>query len=276
MRYADVYQGSQCVSLDITYLFGSQATKLTDFQCWPYAADNHYFNPDTGKGLQAGALNDAATWGPYILDIGFVGLDVAVDPHLDSEYPSALGWIETEFANAQSAFQGGSPLSIGGRTGLQLAMFYLGWASHFMQDQTVVHHTFDEPLKHHAEYEKWADGDASTNPPTWHGAFTAAPSPDGLRGMYNIPTQFCTVDSPACFGRYANSLVHSAWTLDSIDNEASNNNDQIGAIGTASIQGAIPIAERLQAGLFRYFFTAVGQTPIHMSAVIPSINVVLL
>jgi hypothetical protein len=57
VRYADVYQGTQQVDLEICELFGVNCNNIdsgVDGASWPYAADNHYFNPDTDKGLQAG------------------------------------------------------------------------------------------------------------------------------------------------------------------------------------------------------------------------------
>jgi hypothetical protein len=170
---------------------------------------------------------------------------------------------------------------------MQLAMFYLGWASHLMQDQSVVHHTFDQPLMHHQEYENWADGDGSTDPPTWHGAFTAPPNVVGVTGIYAVPTVACTngsppacvsctAGSPACFGGLVNTTFHAVNTLNAIDNEASNNGDAIGPLGTTSIQTAIVVIEKYQAGFYKFFFTAVGQPPVHMSAVMPAVNLLLI
>jgi hypothetical protein len=275
VRYADVYQGSQCVNLDACFIW---CTTLDSFKCWPWAADNHYYNPDTGQGLQAGYLADAAEWTSYVEDAlgaGLVGLSVDVEPSLQSVYPSALDWIQTEFANALSAYRGGSPTSIGGRTGTQLAMFYLGWASHFMQDQNVVHHTYDEVLKHHAEYENWADADTSHTPPLWNRAFGAPPDPTGLTGIYSVSPSFCTpASSPHCLALNANAIAHNEQTMFNIDDEYTNAPDDSvgGPIATAAVRAAIPIAERTQAGFYYAFLSSVGQPPVQMPAVLRAVN----
>ena len=277
VRYADVYQGSQCVNLNVCTLYVICDT-LDTVKCWPYAADNHYYNPDTGLGLEAGYLTDAANWAKVAEDIlegPFVSLDVEVDPSLSSVYPPALFWIQATFANAVSAYQNGSASSIGGRTGTQLAMFYLGWASHFMQDQNVVHHTYDEVLKHHSEYENWADADTSQNPPVWNRAFGAPPDPTGLTGIYSASPNGCTpANSPTCLTINANAIAHNQQTMLNIDNEYSNAPDDSvgGPIATAAVKAAIPIAERTQAGIYLAFFNAVGQPPVQMPAVLRAVN----
>lgn len=277
VRYADVYQGSQCVNLVVKELDGLFSQTFPSFKCWPWAADNHYYNPDTNYGLEAGYLADAAEWTQILEDIiegPIVSVDVEVDPTLKVIYPSALDWVTTEFNNATSAYRGGSPASINGRHGTQLAMFYLGWASHFMQDQNVVHHTFDEVLKHHAEYENWADADTSQNPPVWNRAFHAPPSPTGLTGIYSVSPSFCLpVSDPSCLARNANAIAHQQ-NMYSIDDEYSNAPDDSvgGPLASAAVQAAIPVAERTQAGIFYAFFQAVGQTPVQMPAVLRVLN----
>ncbi len=276
VRYADKYEGSQSVDLQICELFGVSCQTLDsgiDNVSWPYGADNHYFNPDTGQGLQAGWLATTAYWGPIVsflfqvdFTAGLVFLAVDVQPPLASVYPSALTWMQTEFTNAQNAYLGTNlPPSISGRSGMALAMFYLGWASHFMQDQAVVHHTFDQPRMHHAEYEGWADADTSVNPPAWDRAFTAPPDPTGITGMYSVPSSpFCTAGSAPCFAAYANGQVHNSSVLSAID--AANGQD------TSSVLSAIPMIEALQAGLYRYFLASVGSAPVQLSAELPAIK----
>jgi hypothetical protein len=260
VRYADVYQGRQAVNLEIC-LIGLFCDQLDTFKDWPYAADNHYFNPDTGAGLNPGYLSDAATWGPYVtglvsmsleefllgISLGTVSLDIIVQPSLASQYPSALTWFETEYGNATSAFLTGGAPSINGRQGTALALFYLGWASHFLQDQTVVHHTFDEVLKNHGEYENAADG-LITSPPVANGQKT---------GIYaeQLPTLACAPGSRVCFPSYAAYASHDPNILNAADNK------------TYIVDGAISFAQRLQAGLYSAFLTDIGRTPVHMSAV---------
>jgi hypothetical protein len=257
VRWADVYQGDQEVDLQLCEIEGLECQTLDNIKSWPYAADNHYFNPDTGLGLQPGFLSDAATWGPFIppillgeFTLGLLFVTVDVNPSLDSVYPTSLSWLDREFGNAVGAYQGQSPPSINGRSGTQLAMFYLGWASHFMQDQTVVHHTFDQPLMHHSEYEATADG-----------YVTSAPLPGEVAGIYSVPARFCTPGAASCFASFADVTVHDAATLTAIDDAGGNYPN--------AMHAAITLAEGLQAGLYAAFFTAAGEPPVHMSAIMP-------
>lgn len=278
VRYADVWNGRQAVNFDACELYGAFCQTLDpalEDASWPYAADNHYYNPDTGLGLQAGFLTTAAYWGPILEVAGFQWvfgglfyLAVQVDPSMQSPYQSALALMDSMFANAVSAYNGGSPPSINGRSGKALAMFYLGWASHLMQDQAVAHHTFDEPRKHHAEYEGWADAHGTPTAPIWDGAFTAPPSVVGLTGTYSVPVQNCTAGSSACFGAFLNINAHNSSTLAEIDN--ANGQD------TAAVTTAIPMAESAQAGLYAAFFAAVGRAPVRMTAAMGAINLPLL
>lgn len=256
VRYADVYRGRQEVVLESCEAFGIFCQNVKTLASWPLAADNHYFNPDTGGGLDTGALHVIATWAPLIPPVllesftgGLIFLDLQVSPALESSYPSALEMIDMEYANALGAYRGQSVTSIGGRSGTALAMFYLGWSSHLVQDLSVVHHTFDEPRRHHAEYEAAADGFVTT-PPRANGT---------RQGIYEnqLPALACTQGARRCFGSYAAYSVHDAGMLDSLDN----------GNYMAGIQIGVPLAQKLQAGLYAAFLTDIGKRPVHMAAV---------
>jgi hypothetical protein len=222
---------------------------------------------------------------------GLAHLEVEVEPPIRDSYTSALQMFDEEYAHALDAYFERSSLSCGrcvgglisqdrcfgvhlllcqdvrGRQGKALAMFYLGWASHLMQDLTVVHHTFDEPLKHHSEYECSADDDESkgTDCPR-NGFVTSPPIADGQQlGIYEadlaqlarddqVP---CQVGSRTCFALYAAYRSHVPSILVAADTEDYSN-----------VKNAIPFAQRLQAGLYAAFLTDIGLPPVHMSAVI--------
>jgi hypothetical protein len=256
VKYADEYQGRQAVNLEVCGI-GFLCTPLDDFKDWPLAADNHYFNPDTGLGLNPGYLHDAATWGPYLtglisnivsgISLGIVNVDIVVQPELASQYPSSVSWFAAEYSNAVSAFTGGAAASINGRQGTALGVFYLGWASHFMQDATVAHHTFDQVLKNHSNYEAAADG-----------YITTAPAPTGQKtGIYadQLPALACSPGSRTCFPTYAAYTMHDPNIVALADQ------------GIYVIDNALSLAQRLQAGLYAAFLTDAGKRPVHMSAV---------
>ena len=63
VRYADRKDGQQSVVAQQCELFGFYCQDIYTFTGWPYAADNHYFNPDTGLGLDTNTLASyAAAW----------------------------------------------------------------------------------------------------------------------------------------------------------------------------------------------------------------------
>jgi hypothetical protein len=262
VRYADKKDGTQSVDLDV-YVGVCPVCyeqKYATLKSWDLAADNHYFNPTTNAGLDTKTLGEAATWAPFIEDLLLppgTGTNVVVSPALQQHYPSSLVWLDQEYTSAKNAFLGGVGGSIGGRTGTALAMFYLGWASHFMQDLTVVHHTFDEVLRHHTEYEAAANGYR-----------TSPPALGSEHGIYTVPTVQCNTGAAACFGSYAANQVHKPSVLDVIDKNTDYKN-------SAAIPTAIPLAERLQAGLFAKFLTDVGHPPVNVPAVLAAIGLQL-
>jgi hypothetical protein len=261
VRYADAYLGRQRIVVQlclIRVLFTDlcAVTQVLFEKDWPLGADNHYFNPDTGRGYNPGKLNEVAFWAD-LLDVlfPFIGplLSIDVDPPLHDEYPSAVVIFDGEYANALNAYFDSSAPGIGGRQGTALAMFYLGWASHLLQDLTVVHHTFDEGLKDHSEYENAADGLGET----------FAPIADGQkRGIYEdkVPVVDCVPGSRTCFLTFAANASHEPVIL-----QAAADKDY------SHIHVAIPFAQNLQAGLYAAFLTDIGLRPVHMSAVIAAL-----
>jgi hypothetical protein len=217
------------------------------------------FNPDTGQGLDPDFLNEYAFWAEFVpqwaltyLTAGIAYIDIDIRPNLQDGYPSALQRFDEEYANALNAYFDRSAPSIGGRQGTALAMFYLGWASHLMQDLTVVHHTFDEWGKHHSEYEAAADG-----------FVTSPPIADGQQmGIYDdqLPILDCNAGSRTCFASYAAYESHHATILASIEDGDYSN-----------IQFAIPFAQSLQAGVYAAFLTDIGLPAVHVSAIMAAL-----
>jgi hypothetical protein len=260
VRYADVYLGNQQVFIRLCEIGFCKDVYTRDSEWrWPLAADNHYFNPDTGRGFDPGPMNELAFWSPAIpsaiLGLVVIGtyLQVDIRPDLKDGYPSAVSMFSDEYQSALQAFNNSSvPISIGGRTGIPLAMFYLGWASHMVQDLTVVHHTFDDGFKNHRGYERAADG-----------LVTAAPQANGVtNGIYaeQLPALGCDAGSRACFCTYAAQVSHDPNVL-----QAAENGDY------SYVPTAVAFAQNLQAGLYAAFLTDVGLRPVHMSAVMAAL-----
>jgi hypothetical protein len=177
-----------------------------------------------------------------------------------------------------------------GPEGTAFAMFYLGWASHLMQDLTVVHHTFDEVKKNHQEYEDFAD-EVLKNPQQHEELAFAISLPaaeDHQCGEdYGDHTLPLRVSDHRCgiYEDYLNKLpdtgllasrcgpraktcfpLHAAWS--------SHTQAELDAIGRGDFRDitvALPFAQRLQAGLYAAFLTDIGLPPIHMSAVMAAL-----
>jgi hypothetical protein len=271
VRYADVKDGTQhvvvqaCAQVPVVgWIFDSElwcgdvnvktitAGKLRS--SWPLAANEHYFNPESGTGLDQRGFSLVDALEDFVQALGFVKIKITVDPPLQPRYRSALDKFSEEYSNAVNAYRGVNVPSVKDATYTReskaLAMFYLGWASHLMQDLTVVHHTFDTGLNNHSEYEDAADG-----------MYTSPPVADGVKhGMYDVqgpsPGLSCPLSGPVCYPWTAAVLSHDGNILDDAD-------DGI----YANVKVAIPLAQSLQAGLYAAFLTDIGQPPIHMSAV---------
>jgi len=286
VRYADEKDGRQGVYIQECEfgIFDGPCQNIDGpdiwpvYKDWPAAADNHYYNPDTGQGLDTSGFFDELTAAQIptailsVLDLDIYTVGYQVEPQLEFSYPASAGWFRWEYTNAVAAFQGlevydngegygWQPVtSINGRQGLALAMFYLGWASHLMQDATVVHHTFDQPDGNHAGYEAFADG-----------LVTSSPVANGQQmGIYwnQIPTGYTNAcinpTDRGCFLSYAASVSHDV-----------NNLNRAASGDYSGVLTAIPFAQNLQAGLYATFLTDVGQPPIHMSAVMPGLALLM-
>jgi len=301
VRYADVYLGRQVAILNLCVflILDTECSEVYRTHDWFRAADNHYFNPDTGQGLNSSGLKDEGTLiaagGTAVLDLiifltrGYIlpfYFRVDIQPvDIEDISTSALQMFDEEYAHALNAYFEISAPSCGrsgddhlvlcqdirGRQGPALAMFYLGWASHLMQDQTVVHHTFDEVQGNHGDYEGAADGKGTS--PIAHGEQRGIYEADlaqrarDLVYFYlgkDLPLRICNVDSQPiarrCFASYANYMSHDPKILDAAETGDYSN-----------VQVAIPFAQNLQAGLYAAFLTDIGLRPIHMSAVIAAL-----
>ena len=214
VRYADLYRGRGSAELKLCFFLGLHCETLWETS-FPIAGMGHFFNPDTGQGLDMEYYNEVIvldflpSWVLAYLTAGVAYLDFEVQPgSIPDVHPSALELFEEEYANALNAYFDGSAPSIGGRQDTALAMFYLGWASHFLQDLTVVHHTFDAfmPDTKHNPYEAAADGLGET----------FAPVADGhKRGIYEdeLPVADCFPGSRTCFPAFAAHASHDPVIL---------------------------------------------------------------
>jgi hypothetical protein len=280
VRYADVKDGAQKAVINLCFFWGAKCIPVYEHP-WPLAADNHYFNPDTGRGLYGSNLKLAATWADYLTPIatgyltaGTAYLDIKVEPDLKATYTSALEIFNTEYSNAKNTYNTymGSPIigtpgiwerDINGRDRPSRAMFYLGWASHLMQDMTVVHHTYDEGGKHHQEYEDYADGLGA--PPIANGQQSGIYQDDltGVTFADHPNAHYCDVGVPSprtCFPWFAAAISHDQSIL-----------DQAASGDYSNVPYAISFAQRLQAGLYAAFLTDIGLAPVHMSAVMAAL-----
>jgi len=122
VRYADVYLDRQKVVIELCFFFSLYCKDVYTIASWPLAADNHYFNPDTGRGLNPGNLDELAAWAEVLPQIilsyvtsGISYLDVDVRPNLQEGYPSALQMFDKEYANALHASFAPAVPGIGGR-----------------------------------------------------------------------------------------------------------------------------------------------------------------
>jgi hypothetical protein len=221
----------------------------------------------------------AATWAPYIatafglllINPLVLRANVGVDPELKSQYKSAIVKFDEEYRHALSAASGLSTpdLSINGREGMALAMFYLGWASHLVQDQTVVHHTFDS-VDHHGEYEAAADLDSPDRDPVLANLIETPLRANGQQmGLYDnqVSERLSELNKPSCeatgrncFASYAAYVSHDEAVLDAAQKGNYTN-----------VRNAIPLAQNLQAGLYASFLTDIGLPPVHMSAVMAAL-----
>jgi hypothetical protein len=264
VRYADKKDGSQGVVWQQCELLGFFCQNIwTDTSnSWPYAADEHYFNPDTGLGLDGNPLASAAALSQIpttiisLIDFRLYYVQPTIQPTLlNGHYTSAIDGFAAAYASAVAAFKRQSVQSIGGRTDQDLAAFYLGWASHFMQDMTVVHHTFDEPFKHHSEYESAGDGQVV---PLIPGVYQSS---DNV-GATKLDESLCSglaAGSRTCFAAFAARSSHNAATLNVIDVDA--------GARRSFAASRIGLAASLQAGVYAAFLNDVGMKPVHMSAV---------
>ena len=134
-------------------------------------------------------------------------------------------------------------------------MFNLGWASHFVQDLTVVNHTYDAfmPWTHHNDYEDSANGRGEEFRPVANGE---------QYGIYadDLEREDCGAASRNAFPLCAAHSSHDA------DRKAA-----VWGEDYSSVADAIRVAQALQAGLYAAFLTDVGQPPVHMSAVMASL-----
>ena len=156
------------VSLWVTVPFPLKVKTWSHPLC-NYASNDHYFNPDTGKGLDLTWWNDAKLLAkgaaPLLsaLGAGALGLDglafatVDIVPDIQKQYASGIDRCQQAYGKALQVWHGKLPPEKG-RGYDESAMFHLGAACHYMADLSVVPHTYDCFAGEHRDYESHADG----------------------------------------------------------------------------------------------------------------------
>jgi len=215
------------------------------------ASLNHFYNPDTGVGLDLRAwqgLEKTANWGKVVcLLAGLGGLfDVSADvrPDFPAFGQAAVDLCREKYDSAVSAYKANYNLSG--------AMFDLGWACHLVGDLGVVQHTYDSWATHE-DYENAADGKGGD---TQYHAGTAK----DLYGQGLTPRQIAVGCAQA-----VHSLQHFKWAED--ENAVPGTFDDInryimghsGAVNhEAALKVGLPAAERHTAALLARYMADIG------------------
>jgi len=148
------------------------------------ASLEHFYNPDKDAAGKSPGLNLAA-WGllkdalggalaTAFTTAGTAGIyshTVTVEPNIFHQHKSAADLCEECYQKALRAYAGYETLP--GRSNLQTAMFYLGWALHLVGDMGVTQHTWDNWITHE-DYEHYANGKGGE--PIYHAATARDPS----------------------------------------------------------------------------------------------------
>lgn len=221
------------------------STEVRTLETWPLSAVNHYYNPDTKKGLDFNALTTLQYW--QIVGAGTVFVDIRPNLGTGGTF-AATTMMGQEFQTATGIYKGQVlPTPVGPRsTKNDLAYFYLGSAVHLVQDLNVVHHTFDTFRKNHSEYENEAD--------KWIAGRELPSSGDGWQGKYlaDVPRVDCVAGDIRCLATYAAQLAHVKADLDAAADK------NYGAAGAH-----VRSAAEFTAGVFHEFLVQAGEEPIN-------------
>jgi hypothetical protein len=123
------------------------------------ASFSHYYDPDTGQGLNLSGWGSVEGFVDYlgsfggILFLGGIWFDASVFPPLDftHPYPNAADRCEEHYQSALRIWRGEEPAPHG--YPWADAMFHLGWACHFLADLCVSAHTASDTFQGHQAYE---------------------------------------------------------------------------------------------------------------------------
>lgn len=246
--------------------------KQWSFHLCNAASLEHYYNPDTGKGLRLAYWQDlerlAKLEAPILswLGAGLIGLDglvfatVDVDPDFREEYPPATARCQEFFDKALDAWRGKLPPEPGrGRD--ETAMFYLGAACHYLADMVMVDHTYDCFAGEHEAYEDHADGKGDDD--AYHASsgvvcdaaapiaqFAARHAEALAKAVHNIP-HFERVEGQGASPQPGQDLQRRIKGHGPTDWDV-------------ALKVALPLAERYTAGLVARFFAELnvpGTTP---------------
>lgn len=219
---------------------------------WPLSADNHYYNPDTKAGLNVESLAAAQYWHGlilFILPIPTLPAHSFVDisPNLKGGYLSGPDRMNSRFQSARTLLSQGQDSQ---------AFRMLGAAIHLVQDMNVVHHTFDQFLKNHSEYENAGDKWVIDN-----GRLLPQPE-DGWSGRYLADAQIvnCVAGDIRCL---ATNAAQDAHITSDLDQAEKSNYPNVGV--------HIKAASEFTAGVLHEFLVQVGETPLNVPAVLSSI-----
>ncbi|MDI9586705.1 MAG: hypothetical protein QM473_20955 [Acidobacteriota bacterium] len=168
-RYADDWLGRGRFILQLDVLFGL-ASKDLYTHTYSLSAQDHYYNPDregTGKeGLQQTSHQTISQFVDYAgaflasglaaLPFPLISVDADCEPEVQEQFQSAAHYAQQYYDIGLMKYRNRTPAI--GRGYVGNAMFYVGWASHFVQDMGVVNHTYDSHFSNHDKIEEYADG----------------------------------------------------------------------------------------------------------------------
>ncbi|MDX2022368.1 MAG: hypothetical protein SF187_19185 [Deltaproteobacteria bacterium] len=223
-------------------------TDIKTIDSWPLSAVNHYYNPDTKKGLDFGSLTTLQYW--QIPTGGIVFIDIRPNLGTGGVFP-ATTIMAQEFGTSTGIYRGDTPANpIGARSSKEaLGFFYLGSAVHLVQDLNVVHHTYDEFSKNHSDYENEAD--------KWIAGRVLPTADDGWTGRYlaNVPQVDCSAGEIRCLATNAAQLAHVKADLDAAENK-----------NYSAAASHVRSATEFTAGVFHEFFVKIGEEPVNVPA----------
>jgi len=253
-RYADEWLGRGRFILRLEILFGLKSIDLYT-HTYSLAAQDHYYNPDregtgregldqTDRKVLSQAVDYAARWlgtGLIAGDLFLFSIDIDAEPDVCSQFQSAAHYCQQYYDLALLKYRHKTPAI--GRGYLSNALFYVGWASHLVQDMGVVNHTFDSHFSNHGEFEDFADGKGGES--RYH----------ALRGVAMYPfTPGADHPAAAEFVKAVARITHRQEYFDIVKDGVREKWDDLLTLGLSE-------AERHTAGLIALFMEEAGIPP---------------